>query len=235
MSYVFAPRPHPSVTVVGTSERFPVRRIFCVGRNYAAHAREMGHDPDREAPFFFQKPAEAAWDAGEERAASMRYPPQTTELHHEVELVVALGSGGERMTRPQSEACIFGLAVGLDLTRRDLQREAKSMRRPWDWGKGFDQSAPMGPIQPMDISELDQRARIWLAVDGELRQDSTVSHLIWDVPALLATISQSMALCAGDLVFTGTPAGVGPLHPGQQLRAGIEGLPPLALSILPGS
>lgn len=212
--------PLPTVAVAGTSARFPVRRIFCVGRNYAAHAREMGRDPDREPPFFFLKPADAVVDSG----ASVPYPPETSNLHHEIELVVAIGRGGANIPAERALDHVFGYGVGLDMTRRDLQLQARELGRPWDWGKGFDQSAPIAPLRRVEEVGHPASGRIWLAVDGQVKQDSDISKLIWPVPDVIAIASRSMELRPGDLIMTGTPEGVGPVGRGQTMTGGIEGL-----------
>lgn len=217
----------PSVAVAATQERFPVRRVFCVGRNYAAHAREMGNDPDREPPFFFTKPADAVVDSG----AEIPYPPLTSNLHHEIELVVAIGKGGFRIGRDEALGHVWGYAVGIDLTRRDLQDEAKATRRPWDWSKGFDRSAPCGPLVRAEAWHKPTHGRIWLAVNGETRQDADLSELIWPVADIVAICSEGVELRPGDLIFTGTPAGVGPLQAGDRVAGGIDGLGEIELSI----
>lgn len=211
--------PQPSVAIAGEAERFPVRRIFCVGRNYADHAREMGHDPDAEPPFFFTKPADAAVPGG-----ALPFPARTDDLHHEVELVVALGGGGANIDRAEALGLVFGSAVGLDLTRRDLQADAKKRARPWDMAKGFDASAPIAPLT-RGLPATD--AAITLTIDGELRQQGHLSDLIWPIDALIAELSTYVALAPGDLIFTGTPSGVGPIRPGETLVATVAGLPPL--------
>jgi len=210
----------PSVAVAGRAERFPVRRIFCVGRNYAAHAREMGHDPDREDPFFFSKPADAVVDSG----ATIPYPPLTSDLHHEIELVVAIGTGGSDIPAESALSHVWGYAVGIDFTRRDLQAEAKKAARPWDWAKGFDNSAPCGPLHPVNRVGHPSVGRIWLEVEGEIRQDGNLSDQIWPVADVIAFCSRSIQLQPGDLIFTGTPDGVGRVEPGQRVNGGIEGL-----------
>jgi len=219
MSYVIAAPAQPSVEVKGTADRFPVRRIFCVGRNYAAHAREMGND-DREPPFFFTKPA----DAVVPNNASIPYPPRTADFHHEAELVVALAAGGANVPSDKANSLIYGYAVGIDLTRRDLQSDARDHGRPWDVSKGFDRSAPIGAITPIKTSGVIERARIWLNVNGKPRQDADVSEMTWKVPEIIAELSTFFELAAGDLIFTGTPAGVGPLVRGDVVEAGIAGL-----------
>lgn len=218
--FVFPPPAPASVAVDGTSERFPVRRIICVGRNYAAHAREFGNDPDREPPFFFLKPADCVVDSG----AVIPYPSLTANLHHEVELVVALGRGGADIPDSRALEHVFGYAAGIDLTRRDLQDEAKNLRRPWDWSKGFDRSAPCGPILPVARAGHPTRGGIRLSVEGAVRQDADLSEMIWSVPEIISYASSAMSLCPGDLIFTGTPAGVGPIARGNRVVGEIEGV-----------
>lgn len=216
-----------SVAVVGEMRRFPVRRIFCVGQNYAAHAREMGGDPTREAPCFFAKPADAVVASG----ATIPYPPRTSDLHHEIELVVALGRGGADIAKEAALDHVFGYAAGVDLTRRDLQSEARKVGRPWDLSKGFDHSAPLGAIAPAATIGHPRAGRIRLAVNGATRQDADLSEMIWSVAEIVAILSQYVRLEAGDLVFTGTPAGVGPLVPGDRLRGEIEGVGAVEIAI----
>lgn len=210
----------PLVTVpVAGGGRFPVRRIFCVGRNYAAHAREMGHDPDREPPFFFTKPADALVTGGEETP----YPSHTSDLHHEMEQVVAIGSGGADIAEADALAHVWGYAAGLDMTRRDLQGEAKKLGRPWDMAKGFDHSAPIGLLLP--AAGVDPgHGRIELRVNGELRQSSDLDQLIWSVPEVIAYLSRLVRLAPGDLIFTGTPEGVAACVRGDVLEGMIEGV-----------
>lgn len=217
----------PSVAVAGESARFPVRRIFCVGRNYAAHAREMGKDPDREPPFFFTKPADAVVDTG----ATVPYPPETRNLHYEIELVVAIGAGGVHVPTEKALDLVWGYGVGIDLTRRDLQQVAKDMGRPWDWGKAFDFSAPCAPLHRTSAVGHPARGRIWLSVNGTVRQDGDLAEQIWSVPDVIAIVSRSMALKPGDLIMTGTPAGVGAVEPGDRLAGGIAGLGEIAVTI----
>jgi fumarylpyruvate hydrolase len=227
MSYVFAPIPQPSVAVSGRSERFPVHRIYCVGRNYAAHAREMGMDPDREPPFFFSKPA----DAVAENHAVVPYPPRTGNLHHEIELVVAVGRGGRNITAAAALEHVFGYAVGNDLTRRDLQFEARDKGRPWDTSKGFDHSAPITTITPGAHAVDFEQARIWLKVNGELRQQAELRELIWSVPEIIAELSTLFELRPGDLIYTGTPAGVAAVKSGDRLEGSVDGLETLVTTI----
>jgi fumarylpyruvate hydrolase len=217
---VFPAMSVPSVAVVGTTARFPVRRIFCVGRNYAAHAREMGRDPDREPPFFFMKPADAVVDDG----ATVPYPPETSNFHYEIELVVAIGRGGADIASEQALDHVFGYAVGIDLTRRDLQLQAREQGRPWDWGKAFDLSAPIAPIHRAAEVGYPSAGRIWLAVDGVIKQDSDIAKLLWNVPDIISIASRSMMLRPGDLIMTGTPENVGPIRRGEVVTGGIEGL-----------
>ena len=213
--WLFQPAPTPSLAIVDDARRFPVRRILCVGQNYAAHAREMGADPSKPAPFFFAKPADALVVDG----ADPTYPSATANLHHEVELVVAIGEGG----------VIAGWAVGVDLTRRDLQSEAKAKGRPWEAGKAFDQSAPCGALTLGALPDPD--AIIQLTVNGEVRQSGRLSDMIWDAAGILAQANRLWRLQPGDLIFTGTPEGVGPVVPGDRVEASIEGLAPLSFTV----
>ena len=224
MNYLFPPEAPVAVPLVGRSEQFPVRRVYCVGRNYAAHAREMGFDPDREPPFFFCKPANAVVLCPPGQEAAIAYPSQTQNVHHEVELVVAIGGRGRNVPQQEALALVAGYAVGLDMTRRDLQFAMRDKGRPWDVAKAFDQSAPMGPIVPVAQCGHPAQAGIWLTVDGQPRQRSDITHLIWSVPEIIATLSQLFELMPGDLIFTGTPEGVGPVVAGQLMHAGIDGL-----------
>ncbi|MDR1996257.1 fumarylacetoacetate hydrolase family protein [Azonexus sp.] len=225
MNYVFAP-PVPAVLpVAGSDLAFPVRRIFCVGRNYAEHAREMGaldQAEGREPPFFFSKPGDAV--VGGNGEIAVRYPPATANLHHEVELVVALAGGGAAVPAGQAASLIFGYAAGLDLTRRDLQAQAKAKGHPWDMGKGFDQSAVCGPIVPVAACGHPAAGRIWLTVNGQLRQAGDLAAMLWKVPEIIAQLSTLVRLAPGDLIYTGTPAGVGAIVPGDVLEAGVDGV-----------
>lgn len=220
MSYVFEPMSVPSVAVQGTEDRFPIRRIFCVGRNYAEHAREFGRDPDVSPPFFFTKPADAIVADGE----SVAYPSLTKNFHYEGELVVALGKSGVDLGEDEVMDCVYGYAVGNDLTRRDLQMDAIKVGMPWDWGKAFDRSAVCGPIHRVEEVGHVLQARLQLAVNGELRQDTDVADMTWSVPKILSLLSQAVRFEPGDLVYTGTPAGVGALVPGDVCTVSIEGL-----------
>lgn len=213
-----------TLPVEGSSDRFPVRRIFCVGRNYADHAREMGGDPDREPPFFFSKPADALVESG----ATIPYPPMTSDLHHEAELVVALGQGGADVPADAALALVWGYAAGNDLTRRDLQAEAKAQRRPWDMAKGFDRSAVIGAIRPGPMGD----APIRCTVDGRETQSARLSDMIWPVADIIAHLSRFVELKPGDLIFTGTPAGVGPLSRGQTCTVTVGDLPPATVTVV---
>jgi len=218
---------HPTVEIAGSAHRYPVRRIYCVGRNYAEHAREMGHDPDRDPPFFFMKPADAVVPSG----SSIEYPLATANLHYEMELVVAIGKSGTSIDQANANDHIYGYAVGIDLTRRDLQVEAKNMGRPWDAGKGFDESAPISAIHPVSEIGHPTSGRIWLAVDGETKQDSDIAKLIWNVPEVIAHLSGLYALEPGDLIYTGTPAGVGPVVAGNTITGGVDGVDTIEVAI----
>ena len=225
--YVLPPPPVASVAVADTDARFPVRRIICVGRNYAAHAREMGRDPDREPPFFFLKPADTVVDDG----ATVPYPPETSNFHYEIELIVAIGTGGANIPKERALEHVYGYGVGIDLTRRDLQLAAREQGRPWDWGKGFDRSAPIAPLHPVSEVGHPSSGRIWLAVDGQVKQDSDIAKLIWPVDDIIAIASRSMELQPGDLIMTGTPEGVGPVKPGETMTGGIDGLGNIGSSV----
>ena len=229
MSYVFeAPAP-PSAAILGSDARFPVRRIFCVGRNYADHVREMGADPKSEPPLFFTKPA----DALAENGAIIAYAQNTSNLHHEVELVLAIGKGGADIAEPAALTHIWGYGVGVDLTRRDRQAEAKQAGAPWDTAKAFDHSAPVGALTPIDAAGLLHNARIWLAVNGVVKQEANIAEMIWSAAEIIAALSRSWELRSGDLIFTGTPAGVGALHVGDTVTCEVAGLAALSFTIGP--
>lgn len=233
MKFAFPPHPVTTLPIAGSDLRFPIRRVFCVGRNYAEHAREMGAADQAsglEPPFFFMKPADAVVSGADE--ISVAYPPLTGNLHHEVELIVALGAGGVNVAPEAAPGLIFGYAVGLDLTRRDLQGKAKEKGHPWDMGKGFDQSAVAGAVRPAAPAGHPDHGRIWLSVNGEVRQDGDLSAMMWNVPAIIANLSTFVRLEAGDLIYTGTPAGVGPLVPGDVLEAGVDGVSKLRARIV---
>ena len=226
MPYLFPPTV-PAVAVKGRPDQFPVHRIYCVGRNYAAHAREMGANPDREPPFFFAKPADAIVPGN----SRIPYPSRTNNFHHEIELVVAIGKGGRDIAAAQALDHVYGYAVGNDLTRRDLQADAKDNGRPWDTSKGFDHSAVISAITPAQQSGHLRTGRIWLKVNGQLRQQADLSELIWSVPEVIAELSTLFELQPGDLIYTGTPAGVGALKRGDHLEGGVEGLDELVTTI----
>ena len=231
MTYVFAPADQTTLPISGSRSLFPVHRIYCIGQNYAAHAAEMkdmGVQPRGPAPLFFTKPADAIVPGG----GPIPYPSKTENLHHEVELVVALSAAGQNLTPSEAKACIFGYGVGLDLTRRDLQADAKKSGAPWDVAKGFDYSAPIAPLHPADDIDPIEHANIWLDVNGERRQDATISDMLWSVPEIIAHLSQYFALIPGDVIFTGTPAGVGPITIGDRVRCGINGLGILEVEIV---
>ena len=233
MAFVFPRHSPAALPVAGSTACFPVRRVFCVGRNYADHAREMGaadHAEGREPPFFFMKPGDAV--VGGTGEIAVAYPPLTSNLHHEVELVVALGGGGTNVAVDTAKDLIFGYAAGLDLTRRDIQARAKEKGHPWDMGKGFDQSAVAGVIQPVAQVGHPDRGRIWLAVNGEIRQDGDLAAMLWKVADIVANLSTMVRLAAGDLIYTGTPAGVGPLLPGDVLEGGVDGVGTLRVRIV---
>lgn len=227
MKFVFEPPTQPSIAIFGSEDRFPVRRIFCVGRNYAAHAREMGKDPDREPPFFFTKPADAVVDGG----VSVAYPPLTSNFQYEAELVVLIGKGGAAISESAALQHVWGYAVGNDLTRRDLQLEARDKGRPWDFGKAFDQSAIVGPAHPVAVVGHPISGTISLTVNDILKQNGDLSELIWSVPEIISILSRSMELAPGDLIMTGTPAGVGPLVPGDVCKVSIKGLGDIVTTI----
>ncbi len=227
-AYIFAPAPAVSLPVQDETARFAVSRIFCVGRNYADHAREMGHDPSREPPFFFMKPASTIVSDG----GHFPYPALSKDVHHEIELVVAIGKGGNNIPADQALSHVYGYAVGLDMTRRDLQSEAKKMGRPWDTGKAFDHSAPCGTIVPATKCGHLAQGAVVLAVNGQIRQSGDLKDLIWNVPETIAYLSTLFALSAGDLIYTGTPSGVGAIVSGDVMQARIAGLPDLTVKVV---
>lgn len=219
---------YPTVAIAGRTDRFPVHRIYCVGRNYAEHAREMGHNPDRDPPFFFMKPADAVVAGG----GGIGYPLATANLHYEMELVVAIGKTGANIGKDRADDHIWGYGVGIDLTRRDLQVNAKNMGRPWDAGKGFDQSAPISALHAASVIGHPQAGRIWLEVNGQIKQDSDISRLIWSVPEVVEHLSGLFILQPGDLIYTGTPAGVGPVVAGDKLSGGVDGVDAITIEIV---
>ena len=227
-SYVIPPPPRSAIAVAGSDKTFPVRRIWCVGRNYEEHIREMGHDV-RDPPFFFAKPADAIVPDG----ASVPYPPLTKDMHHEVELVVALKSGGRNIPLDRALDCIYGYGVGIDLTRRDLQIASRDMKRPWEIGKAFDASAPCGPLQPASKIGHPSKGRIALMANGKVRQDGDLAQMIWKVPEIIMKLSEMVELAAGDIIMTGTPSGVAATMPGDELECEIEGVGRLTVTIGP--
>lgn len=226
MNYVFPPETQVALPVSGSDAAFPVRRIYCVGRNYADHALEMGADPEREPPFFFTKPRDALVRSG----AELEFPPRTENLHYEVELVVALRNGGRDIAVESALDSVFGYAVGLDMTRRDLQASAKEEGRPWDLAKGFDESAPIGTVHPVSKVGHPARGLITLWQNGELRQRGDLSDQIWQVAETIAYLSEFVELRSGDLIMTGTPAGVGPVQPGDRVKGEIAGIGEIEIS-----
>lgn len=229
-AYVFPPAPVVSIPVVGQDAAFPVHRIYCVGRNYEDHAKEMGFT-GREAPFFFMKAADAVRFVGDGETGSMAYPTLTKNLHHEIELVAAIGTGGRNIAAADAHKHIYGYAVGLDMTRRDLQLNERAKQRPWSLGKAFENSAPIAEItKAADFAEIGPQ-RIWLKLGEEIRQDAHLSDLVWSVPELIGHLSRFYHLVPGDLIFTGTPAGVGPLSPGDRITGAIDGLQPVTITI----
>ena len=231
MNFVITPAPIPAVPVAGSSESFPVRRIYCVGRNYAAHAREMGSDPDRDPPFFFCKPADAVVPVPPGTMADLPYPTQTANYHHEVELVVAIGKHGRDISATDANSHVWGYSIGFDMTRRDLQFALRDKGRPWELGKAFDQSAPIAPIVPASRCGHPDAGRIWLEVNGKLRQQGDLADLIWSVPETIAHLSKYFELVPGDLIFTGTPEGVGPVVKGDLVTGGVENLGQLSIRV----
>jgi fumarylpyruvate hydrolase len=228
VNYVIPVADPPTLPVAGTASRFPVNRIFCVGRNYADHAREMGHDPTREPPFFFMKPGTAILADGKD----FPYPSHSEDVHHELELVVALKAGGANIAESKALECVYGYAVGLDMTRRDLQGEAKKLGRPWDTGKAFDHSAPCGTLHPASVVGHPDKGGVVLKVNGEVKQKGDLADLIWDIPSMIAYLSTLFTLQPGDLIFSGTPSGVGPVKRGDRLEASVAGVGTLAIKVI---
>jgi 2-keto-4-pentenoate hydratase/2-oxohepta-3-ene-1,7-dioic acid hydratase in catechol pathway len=221
-----------TLPIVGTSEVFPVRRTYCIGRNYAAHAREMGSDPTREPPFFFQKPTDAVQFVAIGSVADHPYPSLTRNYHYELELVAALKSGGTNIATADALQHVFGYAIGLDMTRRDLQRGMGDQKKPWEIGKSFDRSAPIGPIHPVALTSHITKGRIELKVNGQVRQEADLSYMIWSVAEQIAQLSQAFELKAGDIIYSGTPENVGPVVKGEVLVGHIDGLPELSVRIV---
>lgn len=225
MAHVIPPPPAPAVATAGSDDTFPVNRVYCVGRNYAAHAIEMGHDPDREAPFFFKKSPDNLLPASDlDGGGVFPYPPKTSDVHHEIELVAALSKGGADISAETAMDFVWGFGVGIDMTRRDLQGEAKKAGRPWDTGKAFDHAAPVGRLHPIAETGNMESGRIWIDVNGETRQEGDLNQLIWKIPEMISYLSGLFTLRPGDLIFTGTPSGVGPVVAGDMLSGGVEGL-----------
>ncbi|WP_027802464.1 fumarylacetoacetate hydrolase family protein [Paraburkholderia dilworthii] len=232
MSFVFPPEAPVALPVVGSDAQFAVRRVYCVGRNYAAHAREMGFDPDREPPFFFCKPADAIVPVAYGEPLALEYPSQTGNYHYEAELVVVIGKGGTDIGLDRALDHVWGYAVGLDMTRRDLQMKMREMGRPWEIGKAFDRSAPVGPIHAVEDVGHFAAGGIWLDVNGVTKQKSDVSHLIWSVAETIADLSKFFHLQPGDVIFTGTPEGVGAVNKGDTMTVGVERLGELTVAIV---
>ena len=229
-AYVITAPEIPTLPVEGTDARFPVHRIYCVGRNFADHAIEMGHDPSREPPFFFQKnPDNLVLASG--AGATIPYPARSSDVHYEIEMVVALKAGGENIPLDQALDCVYGYGVGIDLTRRDLQGEAKKLGRPWEVGKAFEQSAPASALVPAETIGHPAQGRVWLSVNGTVKQDGDLNQMIWKVPEMISELSTLFRLQPGDLIFAGTPAGVGPLKSGDVLEGGVDGVATLKVTI----
>jgi fumarylpyruvate hydrolase len=226
MSYAIDFSPPVTLPVAESNAVFPVGRIYCVGRNYAEHAREMGHDPDREPPFFFMKPADAIVASG----STIPYPQMTKDLHHEIEMVVAIAKGGAEIPVEKALEHVFGYGVGLDMTRRDVQGEAKKMGRPWEMGKAFDNSAPCTALKTVSLVGHPDKGAIWLKVNGRITQQGDLSEMIWNVPETIAYLSKLITLRAGDLIMSGTPAGVGPVQPGDKLEGHVDGVGDLTVT-----
>jgi fumarylpyruvate hydrolase len=226
MKFVFEQPRQAYIPVQGTDAVFPVRRIWCVGRNYADHAREMGHDPNREPPFYFQKPT----DSIVQNNAALEYPPKTADLQHEIELVVAIGKGGRDIPEDKALAHVFGYGVGLDMTRRDLQTEAKKLQRPWEMGKSFDESCPVSALIPVSLAGHPAKGAIWVKVNGETKQQGDLNQQIWQVGEAISYLSTYVALEPGDIILNGTPAGVAAVKPGDKLHGHIDGLNDLFVS-----
>ncbi|MBF23902.1 MAG: 5-carboxymethyl-2-hydroxymuconate isomerase [Pusillimonas sp.] len=232
MSYVVKAPEVVGVPVVGTTEQFPVRRVYCVGRNYAAHAREMGFDPDREPPFFFCKPTDSVKPVAYGDTLEVPYPSETENYHYEIELVAAIGKAGSNISEADALSHVWGYAVGLDMTRRDLQMKMREMGRPWEIGKAFDDSAPIGPMHPAGTVNNLEQAEIALRVNGEFKQKSTIDKLIWNVAETVSYLSRYFRLEEGDLIYTGTPEGVGPVVKGDLMEGSVEGLGTIAVKVV---
>jgi len=227
-AYLFQPAPAPALPIRGTNKLFPVHRIYCVGRNYAEHAKEMGHDPNREPPFFFQKNPDTLVPGGGE----FPYPPKSNDVHHEFEMVVALHRGGTDIPVERALDCVFGYGVGLDMTRRDLQNEAKKLGRPWEIGKAFEFAAPCSEIVPASAIGHPAKGAVWLKVNGTLKQQGDLSQLIWGVPEMISYLSGLFELKPGDLIFSGTPAGVAAVKRGDVLQGGVDGIGEISVRVV---
>lgn len=223
----------PTIPIVGSDQVFPVRRIYCIGRNYAAHAREMGSDPDREPPFFFQKPTDAIQLVMPGQTIDHAYPSLTKNYHHEIELVAALGRGGRNVPVDRALDLVFGYAIGLDMTRRDLQRGMGDQKKPWEIGKSFDHSAPIGPIHPVAAVGHFQKGAIWLKVNGKQRQTADLNMMIWSVAEQISRLSEAFELAPGDIIYAGTPENVGPVVAGDLMEGHIDGLPGISVKVVP--
>ena len=222
----------PMLPIAGTSEMFPVRRIYCIGRNYAAHAREMGSDPNREPPFFFQKPSDAIQFVAIGTTADHPYPPLTKNYHYEIELVAALGKGGRNVPVDQALSLVYGYTIGLDMTRRDLQRAMGDEKKPWEIGKSFDRSAVLGPLQPAGKVGHFAQGAIWLKVNGQTKQNANLNQMIWNVAEQVSNLSRAFELMPGDIIYSGTPENVGPVVKGDVMDAHIDGLPDIRVKVV---
>jgi fumarylpyruvate hydrolase len=222
----------PTIPIVGSSEQFPVRRIYCIGRNYAAHAREMGSDPSREPPFFFQKPSDAVQFNAPGRTIDHPYPPLTKNYHYEIELVAAINKGGKNIPIATALQHVFGYAIGLDMTRRDLQRAMGEEKKPWEIGKSFDKSAPIGPLHPIANVGHFTQGNIWLKVNGQVKQNADLKQMIWSVAEQISKLSEAFELMPGDIIFSGTPENVGPVVRGDVMEGHIDGLPNLSVKVV---
>jgi len=231
MAFIFPPEPITALNIAATSEQFPLRRVYCVGRNYAAHAREMGSDPTREAPFFFCKPADAVMPMQDGKTLQLPYPSETTNLHHEIELVVAIGKAGRDIPVEKAHEHLWGYAVGLDMTRRDLQNQMKEKGKPWEIGKAFDHSAPMGLLYPASQVGYLDHAAIFLQVNGSDKQRSNIDQMTWSVPEIIHHLSRYFELKPGDLIMTGTPEGVAAVAVGDVMVGGIDGLGEIRVNV----
>jgi fumarylpyruvate hydrolase len=232
MTYVFQPKPPATLSVAGSGKMFPVRRVYCIGRNYAAHAREMGHNPDREAPFFFLKPSDSVQSAAANRMLNHPYPAETSDYHHELELVAVLKKGGSNIPLEKAMDCVYGYAIGLDMTRRDRQGEAKKAGRPWEVGKSADNSAVIGQVVTRSKAGDILNAPLLLTVNGKDRQKATTADMIWSLPEQISILSQFYTLAAGDIIMTGTPEGVNAVVKGDVMLGKIGNLPPLKAKVV---